>query len=107
VMGTNLWREEQEWPLLRAKAIPMYLAAGKLLSGEIGKRGLEEYTYDPRNPVPTRGGAVCCNPAVFPWGPKDQRDVESRTDVLVFSTAPLRRDVEVTGEIRTVLHVST
>src|ERR1035441_4132943 len=48
--------------------------------------------YDPRDPVPTRGGAVCCNPRVFPWGPMDQRPVEQRPDVLVYTTAPLKQD---------------
>lgn len=107
VMGTNRWRDEREWPLARARRVTMYLGAGRTLSNEAGKAGQEQYTYDPARPVPTRGGAVCCNPKVFPWGPMDQRDVESRDDVLVFSTSPLRRDIEVTGEVRAVLHVST
>ena len=71
------------------------------------RRGQDEYTYDPRHPVPTRGGAICCNPAVFPWGPMDQRAVESREDVLVYSSEPLKKDMEVTGEVRAILHVST
>ena len=58
----------------------------KDFSAEPGIAGFEQYTYDPHHPTPTLGGAVCCNPKVFPWGPMDQREVESRTDVLVFST---------------------
>jgi putative CocE/NonD family hydrolase len=57
--------------------------------------------------VPTQGGAVCCNPKVFPWGPMDQRKVETRTDVLVYTTPVLKKPVEVTGPIRVVLYAST
>ena len=65
------------------------------------------FVYDPRNPVPTAGGAVCCDPHVFPWGPMDQRPVEKRRDVLVYSTAPLPSDTEVTGPIKVVLYASS
>ncbi len=67
----------------------------------------DQFTYDPRNPVPTRGGAVCCDPKIFPWGPMDQRPVEKRKDVLVYTSAPLKQDLEVTGPIRVVLYAST
>ncbi len=67
----------------------------------------DSFTYDPRNPVPTRGGAVCCDPKVFPWGPIDQRPVEKRKDVLVYTSAPMKQDLEVTGPIRVVLYAST
>src|SRR5262249_18004454 len=65
------------------------------------------YVYDAGNPVPTRGGAVCCNPKIFPWGPMDQRPVEKRPDVLVYTSAPLKRDLEVVGQVRVVLYAST
>ncbi len=107
VMGANKWRDEREWPLARTRYTALYLAAGRLLEPGPSARGQEEYTYDPRHPVPTRGGAVCCNHKVFPWGPMDQRGVETREDVLVYSSEPLKKDLEVTGEVRAILHVST
>jgi uncharacterized protein len=107
VMGANRWRDEQEWPIARTKYTPLYLNAGKALAAQPQASGYERYTYDPRHPVPTMGGAVCCNPKIFPPGPMDQREVESRDDVLIYSSQPLRRDIEVTGEIRVVLHIST
>ncbi len=67
----------------------------------------DSFTYDPRSPVPTRGGAVCCDPKIFPWGPIDQRPVEKRKDVLVYTSAPMKQDLEVTGPIRVVLYAST
>ena len=67
----------------------------------------DRFVFDPRDPVPTHGGAVCCNPRVLPWGPMDQRDVERRKDVLVYSTKPLSNDVEVIGPVRVVLYAAT
>jgi putative CocE/NonD family hydrolase len=107
VMGANRWRDEQEWPIRRTKYTPLYLTAGRTLSSQTKTPGQDEFAYDPRNPVPTRGGAVCCNPKVFPWGPMDQREVEARPDVLVYSTPALKDEVEVTGEVRVVLYAST
>jgi putative CocE/NonD family hydrolase len=107
VMGANRWRDEQEWPIARTKYTPLYLAAGRILSIEPRAAGKDEFVYDPENPAPTRGGAICCNSKVFPPGPMDQRDVEARPDVLVYSTGALKEDVEVTGEVNVILHVST
>ena len=121
VMGVNRWRDEPDWPLARAKSTAFYLAregAANTLSGDgvlqlkpehatAPALSSDRFTYDPRNPVPTRGGAVCCDPKVFPWGPMDQRSVEKRKDVLVYTSAPLKQDLEVTGPIRVMLYVST
>jgi len=117
VMGANRWRDEPDWPLARARSTPFYLAsegAANTLAGDgvlqtKPERGntRDQFTYDPRNPVPTNGGAVCCDPKIFPWGPMDQRQVEKRRDVLVYSSAPLKQDLEVTGPIRVVLYAST
>ena len=96
VMGADRWREEHEWPLARTRYTAVYmdskghansLAGDGVLAGHVPRRqASDRYTYDPRDPVPTRGGAVCCNPRVFPWGPLDQRPVEQRSDVLVYTS---------------------
>ncbi len=57
--------------------------------------------------MPTTGGAICCDPKLLPPGPLDQRNVESRQDVLVYTSAPLTEDIEVTGPVRAVLYVAT
>jgi len=108
VMGINQWRDEEEWPLARARSVKYYLGSG----GQLGNKpdphsAPDTFVYDPRNPVPTVGGAVCCDPRVFPWGPLDQRQVEKRRDVLVYSTAPLTSAVEVTGQVQVVLRVAS
>lgn len=116
VMGINRWRDEQEWPLRRARYMPYYLTSsaganslrgdGRLVA-DVPPSGQDAFTYDPRHPVPTMGGAVCCNPKIFPYGPMDQRPVEIRDDVLVYTSAPLKQDLEVTGPIRAGIYVST
>jgi putative CocE/NonD family hydrolase len=117
VMGANRWRDEQEWPLARARYTPIYFASkghANTLSGDgkldwkLPKKARDDrFTYDPRSPVPTHGGAVCCDPKVFAWGPMDQRPVENRADVLVYTSAPLKQDLEVTGPIQVELYAST
>jgi putative CocE/NonD family hydrolase len=117
VMGANRWREEREWPLPRTRWTPVYLDSKGRANSLNGDGGLvwkaprrkfrDGFVYDPVNPVPTLGGAVCCNPKVFAWGPMDQRPVERRSDVLVYTSPPLHRDLEVTGPVRVVLYAST
>ena len=109
-MGINQWRDEDEWPL-GARARGEVLSGRQAASSAISPTqhsAPDTFVYDPRNPVPTVGGAVCCDPRVFPWGPMDQRPVEKRRDVLVYSTdADCVADIEVTGPIKVVLYVSS
>jgi putative CocE/NonD family hydrolase len=117
VMGVNRWRDEQEWPLTRTRFTPFYMSSkghantlkgdGALVWNLDKKAKPDQYTYDPRDPVPTMGGAVCCDPKIFPWGPMDQRPVEKRKDVLVYSSDPLKQNLEVTGVVRVVLYASS
>jgi uncharacterized protein len=117
VMGANRWRDEPEWPPARAQMTAFYFAshtAANTLNGggSLGPRPQrrshpERFEFDPANPVPTIGGSTCCNPKVFPWGPMDQRPVERRSDVLVFTTPPVREDLEVIGPVRVVLYAAT
>ncbi|MBE3559319.1 MAG: CocE/NonD family hydrolase [Ktedonobacteraceae bacterium] len=108
VMGANTWRSENEWPLSRAVETRYYLHSGghaNTLNGDGAlslaapqEEPVDQYHYDPANPVITRGGALLMAPE-FPGGPYDQRSIEQREDVLVYSTPPLDQDIEVTGPI--------
>lgn len=114
VMGTNIWRDEYEWPLARAVETRYYLHSGghaNSLNGNgtltVNPPGTQEvlsdqYIYDPTNPTPTRGGALLMTSEYRP-GPWDQRPVESRDDVLVYTTDVLLTDVEVTGPVKVYL----
>ncbi len=117
VMGPDIWREEHEWPLLRTHYRSLYLGSsgrsntaagdGLLQWSPVRKGHSDSFTYDPKNPVPTTGGAICCDANILPPGPLEQSKVEQRSDVLVYTSQPLRENMEVTGPVRTVLYVAT
>jgi putative CocE/NonD family hydrolase len=117
VMGEDRWRLEKEWPLARTQNTPYYLHSGGAANSLHGDgtltplKPLEEpvdsFVYDPRNPVPTRGGGLCCWSPALPPGAFDQREVEARPDVLVYSTPPLEGEVEVTGPVEVYLWAAT
>jgi putative CocE/NonD family hydrolase len=116
VMGENVWRDELEWPLRRADPTAYYLHSGGSANSLAGDGVLsteapagepaDRYVYDPTNPVPTIGGSLLLHPS-FPAGPRDQRVIEARRDVLVYTTPPLERAVEVTGPIGVTLWASS
>ena len=117
VMGDNCWRTENEWPLARARYTRYYLHSGGaanslhgdgLLSPEKpSDEPVDSFVYDPRNPVPTHGGGLCCSQAALAPGAFDQREIETRPDVLVYTTLPLEQDVEVTGPLAVHLWAAT
>ncbi|WP_067901955.1 CocE/NonD family hydrolase [Nocardia vaccinii] len=108
VMGINQWRHEDEWPLSRAVPTEFYLHDGGGLSTTAPEAtdAASEYTYDPADPVLTTGGSLIMS-ASFPPGQLDQRDVESRDDVLVFTSEPLTADLEITGRVTATIFAAT
>jgi putative CocE/NonD family hydrolase len=111
VMGTNVWRDEEAWPLARARNTKFFLlngSAGSLLATSMAPwKASESYVYDPMNPVPTTGGPLCCDAEQLGAGPRDQRAVEARADVLRYSTPVLTQDTEVTGPVTLELYASS
>jgi putative CocE/NonD family hydrolase len=110
VMGENARRDETEFPPARARTTRYYLQAGPareegVLAQTPRGVGSRSYDYDPEDPAPTLGGRLCGG-NVIPPGPADQRSLGSRPDVLVFSTPPLARPVEVTGWLSLELFAS-
>jgi hypothetical protein len=73
----------------------------------VAKSPADTFVYDPRNPVPTVGGSICCDPVLMAPGPLDQTPVEVRPDVLVYTSPALKEPVEVTGPVRATLYVET
>jgi putative CocE/NonD family hydrolase len=114
VMGENMWRGEEEWPLARTQFTQFFLhSAGGANSlfgdGELnleapGTESPDCFTYDPADPVPTLGGQ-----SMFAenTGPRDRCPVERRDDVLVYTSSPLVADVEVTGPIELTLYAAS
>lgn len=124
VLGANEWRGEHEWPLARTEFTPWYLHSGgraNTLSGD-GTLGVDpprsdepadRYDYDPEDPVPTIGGnssvLTMTQGAQTPItpGPRDQRVLERRDDVLCYTSAELDEDLEVIGPVEMVLYAAS
>ncbi len=117
VMGANQWRAEDDWPLARARSTKYFLHSvgkanslrgdGTLSTATPSRESTDEYVYDPANPVPTVGGPLCCDSGHLAPGPRDQRAVEAREDVLVYSTPAMAQDVEVTGPVSVELYAKS
>jgi putative CocE/NonD family hydrolase len=105
-MGANRWRSEPSWPLERAKPTHYFLNAdGTADVRPASSQAEQSFSYDPQRPVPTLGGNTMMVHA--PAGSFDQSAIESRDDVLTFTTEPLTQDLEVTGRVTANLLVST
>ena len=114
VMGDNVGRFENEWPLARTQYTNYYLHSngnanslkgdGTLSTEPPSDEEPDKYLYDPKNPVPTKGGNIA-SPAYA--GAFDQKEVEERADVLVYTTQPLEKDLEVTGPITVKLYAAS
>ena len=111
VMGDNTWRNEEDWPLARTRYVPYYLHSeggaasvegdGTLSEEPPGDEPVDEYVYDPRDPVMT------LYQQQGQHEPLDQRALDDRRDILRFATPPLRQEVEVTGHIRLKLYAAS
>lgn len=101
VLGANIWRDENEWPLARTKFTPFYLQEGGVLGQERPTLtgGSDSFDYDPQNPVPTRGGAMLGPEA----GPMVQAAIGERPDVISYLTPVSRKAVEIIGPVKVVL----
>jgi putative CocE/NonD family hydrolase len=118
VMGRNEWVYEREYPLARTEYRPFYFTSGGRAntSGGDGRlvwtklaaapAALDRYRYDPADPVPSTGGNNCCGTPTAA-GPQDQRPIERREDVLVYTSDVLQDELEVTGPVKVVLYASS
>jgi uncharacterized protein len=115
-MGTNVWRTTTAWPPNDVSSVTMALSSGGhansaqgdgilLLDSKAEASGSDSFTYDPKNPVQTAGGGLCCG--VVAPGAFDQSKAEARSDVLVYSSEPLKSDLNLTGNLTVRLFVKT
>lgn len=117
VMGINQWRDEREWPIPGTEMRRYFLHSrgransaagdGALSTDAPGNELPDSFLYNPLDPAPTAGGGLCCYPAALSGGAFDQAAVETRSDVLVYSTEPLAEDLEVIGPITLTLYASS
>lgn len=116
VMGENRWRGFDRWPVPGAREDRWYFHGGSGTDGDAGDGALsrerpgqeppDSYAYDPRDPVPTIGGATLM-PALILSGPRDQRPNEGRRDILRYTSAPLERDYTVIGPVSVALFAAS
>jgi hypothetical protein len=116
-MGLNKWQTSETWPPEGAQPMTLYLASGgkanslygdgSLTSGEPAADNSDGFVYDPMNPVPSYGGNVCCTGNAITAGAFDQRKMEARADILVYTSDPLKEGTEVSGPIDVTLYVSS
>jgi putative CocE/NonD family hydrolase len=110
VMGENRWRDEDDWPLARARETLWYLRANGALSPEApADERPDEFVYDPDDPAPTIGGPTSLPARMMKpnSGPLDQRRLLERGDVLAYTSQPLEQALEVTGPLAVRLHAAT
>jgi len=116
-MGINKWQTSSTWPPQGAQPMTFYLSSGgkantlngdgKLTSASPATDAPDSFVYDPMNPVPSYGGNVCCTGTAVTAGAFDQRKMEARNDILVYTSDPLKEDTEVSGPIEATLYVSS
>jgi putative CocE/NonD family hydrolase len=118
LMGANRWQSAEQWPPKNVQPMRLYLRSGghaNTLNGDgrlsidaaPGTEAADRYRYDPMNPVQTIGGGDCCNGGVVVPGAFDQRQIEARGDVLVYTSDPLPKALDVVGFVDAVLKVSS
>ena len=116
-MGLNKWQSSDTWPPRGAQSVTFFLGSGgkaNTMSGDgvladaaPATDNMDKFEYDPMNPVPSYGGNVCCTGNAITGGAFDQRKNETRPDILVYSTEPLKEGLELSGPIEVTLYVSS
>jgi len=116
-MGSNTWQTSDTWPPAGAQPLTFYLSSGGKANSLHGDGALaaappaadapDRFTYDPMNPVTSYGGNVCCTGTAITAGSFDQRKMEARHDILVYTTEPFKEGIELSGPIEPTLYVSS
>jgi uncharacterized protein len=116
-MGINKWQASDTWPPKGAQPLTFFLSSSGKANSLNGDGGLlaaapatdspDKFDYDPMNPVPSYGGNVCCTGNAVQGGSFDQRKMEERGDILVYTSEPLKEGIELSGAIDVNLYVSS
>jgi putative CocE/NonD family hydrolase len=122
--GGGFWITSETFPLANTRTETMLLRSGgqansssgdgllvraSEAAGEEGRTGAraDRFVYDPHTPVPTKGGDMCCINDLLPSGAFDQSEIEKRNDVLVYTSAALKENVTVIGQVNVKLWAIT
>jgi hypothetical protein len=117
VLGRNAWEPLPDWPPPATQEVRYFLKSSGKANTAKGDGALDEvppqaetldnFTYDPADPVPTHGGGYSPNLIPGMWGVRDQRPVEERSDVLVYTSPPFSSDREAAGAVTVHLFASS
>lgn len=117
-MGSNKWQSSEVWPPENIEMTTFYLSSngsantmygdGKLttLKRKINNKS-DSFIYNPLDPVTSNGGGVCCMGNAVKGGAFDQQEIETRDDVLVYTSETLKNGFEVTGFINSSIYISS
>jgi len=115
-MGVNKWRSETDWPIPGTQYQKLYISSerganavrgdGKITAAKPAKTGTDTYRYDPDKPILTLGGNNCCGTPTLA-GPKDQRPLEQKQDVLVYTSEFLDSALTIAGPVKMKLFAAT
>ena len=117
-MGSNTWNFSEVWPPKESKMTTYYLHSkgkansrfgdGKLSRKKPAKNSPKDgFVYDPMDAVPSYGGNVCCTGNAVKGGAFDQQELETRNDILVYTSEPFEKGVTLSGFVETILYVSS
>ena len=116
-MGLNKWQSSDTWPPRGAQPMTFFLGSagkantmygdGALAAAVPASDAPDTFVYDPMNPVPSYGGNVCCTGNAVNGGAFDQRRMEARNDILVYSSEPLKEGLELSGSIEPTIYISS
>lgn len=116
-MGLNKWQTSDTWPPKGAESLTYFLDSDGGANSRAGNGRLtmkppradkpDSFSYDPMNPVPSYGGNVCCTGNAVQGGSFDQQKMEDRSDILVYTSEPLKEGMEVSGPVELTLYVSS
>jgi putative CocE/NonD family hydrolase len=116
-IGLNKWQTSETWPPSGSQPMTLFLASGGNANTLAGDGILsatpppsdkpDNFTYDPEHPVTSYGGNVCCTGTAITAGAFDQRKMEARPEILVYTSEPFKEGVEVSGPITPTLYVSS
>jgi len=117
-MGSNKWQSANQWPPAATEMKTYYLHSDGQANTLFGngnlkitapktEQGLDKFTYDPMIPVKSYGGNVCCTGNAIKGGSYDQQQMETRNDILVYTSETLEEGLEISGFIESILYVGS
>ena len=117
ILGENRWASSTSWPPPGVKKQSLYLhsnrtanssdGSGRLDEQKPGREKYDKFVYNPVDPVPSKGGILCCLRKMTKAGPMDQSEIEKRDDVLVYTTDVLSENITIAGPVELELYAST